>query len=128
MSKMLALLIWTSETQVMAKRRAGSQIANLTPDHKKSGIEPIYLAAGGVPHIVGKLLTRATTLLQTAPQSKVCSQSYGAPKSRESQLVGFRDSHSGVPGKIAIWMYPPWRAVEYTIRGKVVASPKSRPW
>jgi hypothetical protein len=22
----------------------------------------------------------------------------------------------------------PWRGVEYTIRGKVVASPKSRPW
>jgi len=47
----------------MAKRRAGSRIANLTPDHKKSGIDPIYLAAGGVPHIVGKLSTRATTLL-----------------------------------------------------------------
>jgi hypothetical protein len=68
----------------MAKRRVGSQIASLTPDHKKSGIDPIYLAAGGVPHIVGKLSTRATTLLQTALQSKVCSQSYGAPKSQES--------------------------------------------
>jgi len=31
----------------MAKRRAGSQTANLIPDHKKSGIDPIYLAAGG---------------------------------------------------------------------------------
>jgi hypothetical protein len=47
----------------MAKRKAGSQIANLTPDHKKSGIDLIYLAAGGMPHIVGKLLTKATTLL-----------------------------------------------------------------
>jgi hypothetical protein len=47
----------------MAKRRAGSQIANLILDHKKSGIDPIYLAAGGVPHIVGKLLMRTTTLL-----------------------------------------------------------------
>jgi len=28
----LALLIWTSETQVMAKRKAKNQIANLTPD------------------------------------------------------------------------------------------------
>ncbi len=51
------------KTQVMAKRRVGSQTANLTPDHKKSEIDPIYLAAGGVPHTVGKLLTRATTLL-----------------------------------------------------------------
>jgi hypothetical protein len=59
----LALLIWTSETQVMAKRRAGSQITSLTPDHKKSRIDSIYLASGGMPHIVGKLLMRATTLL-----------------------------------------------------------------
>jgi len=36
----------------MAKRKAKSQIASLTPDHKKLGIDPIYLAAGGVPQIV----------------------------------------------------------------------------
>ncbi len=35
----------------MAKRKAESQTASLTPDHKKSGIDPIYLAIGGVPHI-----------------------------------------------------------------------------
>jgi hypothetical protein len=29
----------------MAKRRAGSRTASLIPDHKKSGIDPIYLAA-----------------------------------------------------------------------------------
>jgi len=80
----------------MAKRRAGSQTASLTPDQKKSGIDPIYLAADNVPHTVGNLSTRATTLLQTALRSKVCSQSYGAPKSRESQLAGFRDSR-GTP-------------------------------
>jgi hypothetical protein len=27
-----------------------------------------------------------------------------------------------------IWMWALWRGPEYTIRGKVVASPKSRPW
>jgi hypothetical protein len=27
-----------------------------------------------------------------------------------------------------IWMWAPWRGAEYTIRGKVVASPKSKPW
>ncbi len=32
----------------MAKRRDGSQIANLTPDQKKSRIDPIYLAIEGV--------------------------------------------------------------------------------
>jgi hypothetical protein len=29
----LALVIWTSVAQVMGKRRAGSQIGSLTPDH-----------------------------------------------------------------------------------------------
>jgi len=83
----------------MAKRRAGSQIANLTPDHKKSEIDWIYLAARGVRHTFGKLLMRATTLLQTACQSEVCLQSYGAPKLRESHLGRFRVSHLGIPGK-----------------------------
>jgi hypothetical protein len=83
----------------MGKRKAGSQIANLTPDHLKSRINPIYLAADNVPHTVGNLSMRATTLLQIALQSEVCSQSYGAPKSRETPLAGFRDSHVGVPGE-----------------------------
>jgi len=87
----------------MAKRRAGSQIGNqtasLTPDQKKSGIDPIHLAADDVPHTVGKLSTRATTLLQTALRSEVCSQSYGDPKLWESLLVGFQDSHAGVLGE-----------------------------
>ncbi len=93
------MLIWTFETQVMAKRRVGSQTASLTPDRKKSGIDPIYLSVDDVRHTVGKLLTRATTLLQTASQFEVFSQSYGAPKSWESELVRFRDSHLGVPGE-----------------------------
>jgi len=71
---------------------------------QKVGNRPDLLSCRGVPHIVGKLSTRATVLLQTALRSEVCSQSYGAPKSRESHLARFRDSHSGVPGKIAIWM------------------------
>jgi hypothetical protein len=47
----------------MAERKANNQSANLTPDHQKSGITFIYLRASGVPHIVGKLSTRDTTLL-----------------------------------------------------------------
>jgi hypothetical protein len=39
----------------MAKRKVESQIVNLIPDHKKSGITLISLRAGGVSHIVGKL-------------------------------------------------------------------------
>jgi hypothetical protein len=83
----------------MAKRRAGSQIASLTPDQKKSGIDPIYLDADNVRYTVEKLLTRATTLLQTTPRSEVCLQNYGAPKSRKSRLTRFRDSHAGVMGE-----------------------------
>jgi hypothetical protein len=64
---MRAMFIQTSETQVMAKRKVGSQIASLTIDQKKSRIDPIYLAEDGMPHTIGKFLTRATTLLTTAP-------------------------------------------------------------
>jgi hypothetical protein len=98
------------------KERAGSQTASLTPGQEKSGIDPIYLAADDVPHTIGKLSTRATTLLQTALRSEVCSQSYGAPKSQESRE------------RKVIWMWAPWRGPEYNIWGKVVASPKSGPW
>jgi hypothetical protein len=83
----------------MAKRRVESQIASLTPDQKKSEIDPIYLATRGVRPIIENLSMRATTLLQIALQSEVCSQSYGAPKLRESHLAQFWDSHSRVPGK-----------------------------
>jgi hypothetical protein len=45
------------------KEGAGRRIASLILDQKKSGIDPIYLAVDNVPHTVGKLSTRATTLL-----------------------------------------------------------------
>jgi len=35
---------------------------------------------------------------------------------------------TGVPRQKAIWMWALWVATKYTIRGKVVVSPKSRPW
>jgi len=45
------------------KRRVGNQTGSLTLDQKKSGIDSIYLFANNVRHTVGKLSTRATTLL-----------------------------------------------------------------
>jgi hypothetical protein len=42
--------------------------------------------------------------------------------------ISGQDSHLGVPRQKAIWMWPPWRGVGYIIRGKVVASPKSKLW
>jgi hypothetical protein len=102
----------------MAKRRGGSQIGNLTPDHKKSIINLIYFTANNITINIGKLSTRTTNLLQTAPRSEVYSQSYGALKSWESKLGQFRDSHLGVSGQKAIWMWAPWPATEYIIKGE----------
>jgi hypothetical protein len=50
-------------SQVMTKRKVGSQINNLTLDHQKSGIDLTPMGAGEVQHTVGKLSTRATILL-----------------------------------------------------------------
>jgi hypothetical protein len=55
----------------MVERKAESQIGSLTPDHKKLGIDLIPVGADGVQHTVEKILRRATSLLQTAPQSEV---------------------------------------------------------
>jgi len=66
--------------------------------------------------------------LHTSSQSKVCTQSYGPPKSRKSQLWKFRDSHLGVSGQNNIWVLVPWPCTYYITRGKVVAFPKSRSW
>jgi hypothetical protein len=54
------------------------------------------------------------------------SQSPGTPP--ETVSGQFRDSNLGVPRKRATSMEPRWRGTENTIRGKVVASPESRPW
>jgi hypothetical protein len=88
----LALAIWTSSAQVMGKRRAGSQIGSLTPDHYKSGIDlfPTYVAR--VRHGVGKLSRRDTTLVQTSSRSELMARSYGCPKFQESKPGQFRDS------------------------------------
>jgi hypothetical protein len=58
-----ARAIWTSTAQVMAKRKARSQISNLTLDHQKSGIDPTLMRVGGMWHAIGKLSTRAISLL-----------------------------------------------------------------
>jgi hypothetical protein len=117
-SCIIHLDIWNTS---YGQKKAGNQIDSLIPDHWKSGIDSIW-------HIVGKLLTRATTLLQTSSQSDVCMQSCGPPKSWESQLWQFWDSHLGVSRQNVIWMWASWRGVEYTIRKKVLASSKSELW
>jgi hypothetical protein len=98
----LALVIWTSAAQVMGKRRAGSQTGNLTPDHWKSGIDPLTTCVGGVQHVVGKILTRATILVQTSSRSEIGARSYGCSKSWESNRDTFETTsglHFGSPEK-----------------------------
>jgi hypothetical protein len=96
--------IWTLEAQVIAKRKVGNQIGNLTLNHKKLGIIRISLHEGNMPHIIGKLSTRATTCFQTSSQLKVYTQSYGPSNLWESQLWEFRDSHLRVSGQNDIWV------------------------
>jgi len=112
----------------MVERRVGSQIGNLTPDHKKSGIDPIPVCAGGVQHTFGKLFRRATSFLQTLSQLEVRARSYERPESRESKSGQFWDSTLGVLRKSAIQMQVQWWDAENTIWGKVVASSESGPW
>jgi hypothetical protein len=124
-------LVWTIRTsiaQVMVEKRAGSQTGSLTTDHKKSGIDPTPVCANKVRHIIGKLLRRARSLVQTSSQSKVLVGSYELPKSQESKPGQFRDSSLGVPGIKTIWMQVRWNNAKNIIWGKVVASLESRPW
>ncbi len=83
------MVIWTSAAQVMGKRKAGSQSASLTPDHKKSGIDLFPMSDSGVRHGVGKISTRATTLVKTSSRSDPAVGSYELPKSRDSNWDNF---------------------------------------
>jgi hypothetical protein len=52
-----------------------------------------------------------------------------SPQSRASPNFGnFETPTWEFSRQNAIWMPVPWPNIEYTIRGKVVASPKSRSW
>ncbi len=51
-----------------------------------------------------------------------------SPKVTRVPTLQFWDSHLGVSGQKTIWIWALWRSIEYTIKGKVVASPKSGPW
>jgi hypothetical protein len=100
----------------------------MTLDQKKSGIDPIYLVAGKVRHIVEKLSTRATTLLQIASRSEVCRRSYAPSKSQESLLAGFQDSHAGVPGEKSHLDAGPVESHRVCYKGEGGGFPKSEPW
>jgi hypothetical protein len=105
-----------------------TQIGNLTPDHLKLGIDSTPTCAGRVQHIVGKFSRRATSLLQTSPQSEVWAKSYDLTKSWEFKPGQFRNSTLRVPGQKAIRVWVRRSNAENTIWGKMLASPESGPW
>jgi hypothetical protein len=49
-------------------------------------------------------------------------------KGLHRKLCALKVARVLIIGQKAIQMWPPWKATIYTIWGKVVASPKSRPW
>jgi hypothetical protein len=91
----------------MAKRRAESQIANLTPDQKKSWIDPKYLAAEGVwltvverynfasDHIsIGDVLAKLLRPKVTkVPTCAILGLSLGSPGTKSHLDVGSAASH-----------------------------------
>jgi hypothetical protein len=87
-----------------------------------------YMFTRGMPHIIGKLSTRAIALLHTSPQSKVNTTSYGLKSGGSFNFRNFKICDMGVSKQNDIWVQLLWPVIENTIRGKVVISPKSRPW
>jgi hypothetical protein len=87
---------------------------------QKFGNQPnVPFRVGGMQHSVGKLLTRATTSLQTSSRSKVYTQEVIVLQSCESSNLGdFRTPILGVLGQKAIWMRAPQRGAKYTIWGR----------
>jgi hypothetical protein len=127
----LVWTIWMSAAQVMGKWKARSQIAIL----KEKDSRP--LKVGNRPDLLGfrrratyrwKALNEGYNFSSDLIAIEGLHKKLCASKLRKSPLAGFRDSHAGVPRQKAIWVWPPWRVTEYTIRGKVVASPKSGSW
>jgi hypothetical protein len=84
-----------------------------------------------VRHVVEKISTRTTTLVETSLQSDSVVGSYELSKSRDSNRDNFGTISGlqlGGPGKKSHLDVASRGAAENTIRGKVVASPESGPW
>ncbi len=125
----LDFAIWTFKTQVMGKRRAGSQTSSLTPDHKKSRIDLLLTCELRVQYVVGKISTRATSLVQTSSRSDFAVGSYELPKSRDSNRDNFGTISGlqlGSPGKKSHLDVVPkmWRREYYM--GEVGGFPRVR--
>ncbi len=86
------------------------------------------LRAGGVRHTIFNALDKGYNFVVDLISIGGLHTNLCAPKLRKSELWKFLESHLGVSGQNAIWMSVMWLGIEYTIRGKVVTSPKSGLW
>ncbi len=75
-------------------RESNCQTGSLTPNHKKAGIYLFLTSELRVRYVVGKISTRATTLVETSLRSDFSVGSYELPKSRDSN----RDSFGTISG------------------------------
>jgi len=92
------------------------------------GINLKYVRTSGVPHIIGNLSMRATTLLQTYLNRKSSQDVMALQNAKSPNFEIFITPSLGVPGQNDIWMQPLWLITENIIKEKVVASPKFELW
>ncbi len=89
---------------------------------------PDFLAYSSVWHTFEKLSTRATTLLRPHYNRRSAREVTRFQSRRNPSWGNFGTPTWESWDKKTIWMWPPWRGAEYTIRGKVMVSPKFGPW
>ncbi len=122
----LAWSIWVLKTQVMAKRKLGSQI-DFWPLKVRN--HPDLVAYRWHVTYQWKALNEGynfsfdLSLIKGLKKKVIGFQICGS-----SNLGNFGTPNLGVLGWNDIWMLAPWPSIKNAIRGKVVASLKFEPW
>jgi hypothetical protein len=119
--------IWTFETQVMAKRNAKSQIGSLTSTTKSRELTR-FTCVRVVCDIPLENYWRGLQLCFKPHFNPRSTSEVMGSQSHDNPNFDNLSPHLAILRQNAIWMWALWRGIEYIIRGKVVASPKSGPW
>jgi hypothetical protein len=78
-----------------------------------------------VTHIVGKFSTKAIMFFRPHLNRRFAQEVLAFQNGRNPNFGNFGTPNLGIIGQNDIWM---WLSTENNMRGKVVASPKYRPW